>query len=175
MTIGGTSVGLSVTLPVHGSQAPKPAVQNPGGNALPPSGTITPAVSLPAVAAYAAHNVAPAASTQTSAAQTPAAAPKVAPPSSSGPVIAAAAANAQSSASNSSAAPDSKTVVAALNKFLNDTGRPDEFRLEVSNGVQVIQQVNPANGEVIGEFSAVEFPALAQAVVAGSGAVNSTA
>ncbi len=172
MTISGDSVGLSVTLPVHGSKAPKPAVQNPGGNALPQSGTISPVPTVTAVAAYAATT---ATSTPAPAAQAASTVPKVTPPSSSGPVIAAAAASAQSSASNSSAAPDSKTVVAALNKFLNDTGRPDQFRLATSSGVQVIQEVNPANGEVIGEFSAAEFPALAQAVASGTGEVNSRA
>jgi hypothetical protein len=167
MTISGNSVGLSVTLPVHGSQAPQPAAQTPGGKVVPPSGNTTPAFSLPATAA--AKTASPAAP------QVAAGTQKVTPPNSYGAVVAAAAASAQSSASNASTAPDSKTVVAALNKYLNDTGRPDQFRIVSGSGGKVIQQVNPANGEVIGQFSVTEFPALAQSVVGGSAQVDSTA
>jgi hypothetical protein len=53
--------------------------------------------------------------------------------------------------------------VKQLNKYLNDSGRPDQFRLDPSNG-NMIQQLNPASGAVIGEFSATEFPALARSV-----------
>jgi hypothetical protein len=49
-----------------------------------------------------------------------------------------------------------------LNKHLNDSGRPDQFRIAPNSGDKLIQQVNPASGEVIGEFLASEFPALAR-------------
>ena len=51
---------------------------------------------------------------------------------------------------------------AQLNRHLNDSGRPDEFRLD--NSGKLIQQVNPTTGAVIGEFSVSEFPALARSV-----------
>jgi hypothetical protein len=54
--------------------------------------------------------------------------------------------------------------VTLLNKYLNDSGRPDQFRVAPSSGDKIIQQINPANGAVIGEFSSTEFPALARSV-----------
>ena len=41
-----------------------------------------------------------------------------------------------------------QALVAQLNKHLNDSGRPDQFRVDPSSGNKVIQQINPANGEV---------------------------
>jgi len=55
-----------------------------------------------------------------------------------------------------------QALVDQLNKNLNDSGRPDQYRLDP--GGKLIQQVNPANGAVIGEFSVLEFPALARGV-----------
>ncbi len=54
--------------------------------------------------------------------------------------------------------------VSLLNKYLNDSGRPDQFRVDPSSNDKLIQQINPASGEVIGEFPASEFPALARSV-----------
>jgi len=59
---------------------------------------------------------------------------------------------------------DPQALVQNLNKFLNDSGLPDQFRLDPSSGGKLIQQINPATGVVVGEFSAVEFPALARSV-----------
>ena len=59
---------------------------------------------------------------------------------------------------------DIQTQVNLLNKYLNDSGRPDQFRVDPSSDGKLIQQINPATGEVIGEFSADEFPALARSV-----------
>jgi hypothetical protein len=59
---------------------------------------------------------------------------------------------------------DVQAQVALLNKFLNDSGKPDQFRVDPSSDNKLIQEINPANGEVIGEFSAAEFPALAKSV-----------
>ncbi len=59
---------------------------------------------------------------------------------------------------------DPKALVESLNKFLNDSGRPDQFKLDPSSGGKLIQQINPATGAVVGEFSATEFPALARSV-----------
>jgi len=54
--------------------------------------------------------------------------------------------------------------VSLLNKFLNDSGKPDEFRVDPASDDKLIQQINPATGEVVGEFSASEFAALARSV-----------
>jgi hypothetical protein len=57
-----------------------------------------------------------------------------------------------------------RAQVALLNKFLNDSGKPDQFRVDPYSGDKLIQQINPASGEVVGEFPANEFPALARSV-----------
>lgn len=57
---------------------------------------------------------------------------------------------------------DLSALIAHLNKALNDSGKPNQFRVDSSSGGKLIQEVNPANGEVIGEYSVAEFPALAQ-------------
>ena len=59
---------------------------------------------------------------------------------------------------------DAQTLVAQLNKALNDSGRPDQYRVDPSSNDKMIQQINPANGAVVGEFLASEFPALARSV-----------
>jgi hypothetical protein len=59
---------------------------------------------------------------------------------------------------------DPQSLVNLLNKFLNDSGRPDEFRVDPASSNKLIQQINPANGAVLGEFSVDEFPALARSV-----------
>lgn len=61
-------------------------------------------------------------------------------------------------------APDPRAQVALLNKYLNDSGKPEQFRLDPTSNGKVIQQVNPASGEVVGEFSVSEFPALARSM-----------
>jgi hypothetical protein len=54
--------------------------------------------------------------------------------------------------------------VTLLNKYLNNSGKPDQFRVAPGSDDKLIQQINPANGEVIGEFPASEFAALARSV-----------
>jgi uncharacterized FlaG/YvyC family protein len=67
-------------------------------------------------------------------------------------------------------------LVRQLNKHLNDSGRADLYRVDPSSGNRVIQQINPATGDVIGEFSALEFPALARSVgMSGGGLIDSRA
>ncbi len=58
-------------------------------------------------------------------------------------------------------APDLESLVGALNKYLNESGQPYRYRIASQSGKQTIQEVNPANGEVVGEYPASEFPALA--------------
>jgi uncharacterized FlaG/YvyC family protein len=62
------------------------------------------------------------------------------------------------------AAPNLQAQVQLLNKSLNDSGKPDQFRVAPDSDDKLIQQVNPANGEVIAEFPASEFAALARSV-----------
>ena len=62
------------------------------------------------------------------------------------------------------AAPNLQTQVQLLNKYLNDSGKPDQFRVDPDSDGKLIQQINPANGEVIAEFPASEFAALARSV-----------
>jgi len=70
---------------------------------------------------------------------------------------------------------DPQSLVDLLNNYLNESGRPDLFRLAPNSGGKLIQQVNPATGEVIGEFPVSEFPALARSVGASSLLVDSLA
>jgi len=71
-----------------------------------------------------------------------------------------AAAAAKTTAASSS---DPQTLVDQLNKYLNDSGRPDQFRVDPDSD-SYIQQVNPANGAVIAQFAVSEFPALARSI-----------
>jgi hypothetical protein len=59
---------------------------------------------------------------------------------------------------------DVRTQVALLNKYLNDSGKPDQFRVAPDSDDKLIQQINPANGEVVGEVPVSEFAALARSV-----------
>jgi uncharacterized FlaG/YvyC family protein len=79
-------------------------------------------------------------------------------------------------AKNGAAAqPDLQAQVALLNKYLNDSGRPDEYRVDPASDPKLIQQINPATGAVIGEFSASEFPALARSVGVSGALIDSHA
>jgi hypothetical protein len=71
--------------------------------------------------------------------------------------------------------PSLEALVAQLNNHLNDSGRPDQFRVDPSSGNKVIQQINPASGAVVGEFLISEFPALARSVGISGGLVDSHA
>jgi hypothetical protein len=105
MASDGQPVKIPAVSLVHGSQAPKVAVQH-SGNVLPPSGR------------------------------------PAAPP----------------------AGPHLQAQVQLLNKYLNDSGKPYQFRVDPSSDGKTIQQVNPANGAVIAELPASEFAALARSL-----------
>jgi uncharacterized FlaG/YvyC family protein len=123
MASDGIPVNVSVTRPVHGSQAPISAtVQSPSGKLLPPTG-------------HAASTVAANASAQSAVRPAPA-----------------------------KTEADLHAVIAQMNKFLNDSGRPTQYRIDASSGHKMIQEINPATGEVMGEISAVEFPTLARSL-----------
>jgi uncharacterized FlaG/YvyC family protein len=87
----------------------------------------------------------------------------------------AAAATASQAADKASSPNSIQALVAQLNKHLNDSGRPDQFRVDPNSGGKLIQQVNPATGEVVGEFLISEFPALARSVGASGALVDSRA
>jgi hypothetical protein len=59
---------------------------------------------------------------------------------------------------------DAQALANVLNKHLNDSGRATQFRVDPDSGNKMIQEVNPANGEVVGEFPVTEFPALARSI-----------
>ncbi len=89
-----------------------------------------------------------------------------------------AAAGASAASAGKTAAPnttDPQALVDQLNKYLNNSGRPEQFRLDPASGGKLIQQVNPASGAVIGVFAISEFPALARSVGASSLLVDSHA
>jgi phosphoribosylformylglycinamidine (FGAM) synthase-like amidotransferase family enzyme len=62
------------------------------------------------------------------------------------------------------AAPNLQAQVQLLNKYLNDSGKPAQFRVAPNSDDKLIQEINPANGEVLAEFPASEFAALARSV-----------
>lgn len=68
------------------------------------------------------------------------------------------------SAAAAAAKPNLQASVATLNKYLNDSGRPNQFRVDPASGGRTIQEINPASGAVIGEFSAAQFPELARSL-----------
>jgi hypothetical protein len=97
------------------------------------------------------------------------------PPGGKGPTAAAASAGATAAKSTAARPTDPQTLVDQLNKYLNDSGRPDEYRVDPASDDKLIQQINPANGVVVGEFSVDEFPALARSVGASGLLVDSIA
>ena len=88
----------------------------------------------------------------------------VLPPSGNAAPSNAAPSNAVSSNTPSAGTADAQTLVTQLNKALNESGRPDQYRVDPSSCDKMIQQINPASGAVVGEFLASEFPALARSV-----------
>jgi uncharacterized FlaG/YvyC family protein len=64
----------------------------------------------------------------------------------------------------SPAKPDLRAQIALLNKNLNDSGKPIQFRVAPSSNDKLIQEINPANGAVVAEFAASEFAELARSL-----------
>ena len=85
------------------------------------------------------------------------------------------AAPAAQEAAKANSAASIQALVAQLNKHLNDSGRPNQFRVDPNSDNKLIQQINPASGEVVGEFLVSEFPALARSVGATGALVDSHA
>jgi hypothetical protein len=80
------------------------------------------------------------------------------------------AAGAKSSAANRSI--DVQAQVAFLNKYLNDSGRPNQFRVAPNSDSTLIQEVNPATGTVVAEYPSVTFPALAKSLGISSAVID---
>ena len=59
---------------------------------------------------------------------------------------------------------DVQAQVAFLNKFLNDSGKPNQFRVAPDTNAALIQEINPANGAVIADYPVIAFPALAKSL-----------
>ena len=53
-------------------------------------------------------------------------------------------------------------LLAQLNRHLQNSGRPNHFKLDTSGGRNVIQEINPDTSKVVSEIPANEFKALAQ-------------
>lgn len=70
---------------------------------------------------------------------------------------------------------DLQAQVALLNKYLNDSGRPAQFRVDPKSHATLIQEINPATGEVIAEYPAISFPALARSVGISGAVIDSHA
>jgi len=66
-----------------------------------------------------------------------------------------------------------QSKLAQLNKSLNDSGLPAQFRASADDSY--IEELNPLTGEVIAQYSASEFPALARSVGISGATVNSLA
>lgn len=152
MSSDANPVQLSVTSLTQGSQAPTaPNVQVSGGKTLPAgsllpsptaqSGGASPTTKKDLGASDVTATVVPADSDGKSVPRRPAA----------------------TSASVPTKSPDVHVFVAQLNKYLNTTGRPDVYRVDPQSDSN-IQEVNPANGQVIAQFAASEFPTLARSV-----------
>ena len=85
----------------------------------------------------------------------------------------AAAASAKTPATNRSS--DLQAQVAFLNKYLNDSGRPDQYRIAPNSDSSLIQEVNPATGAVVAEYPAITFPALAKSLGISSALIDERA
>jgi hypothetical protein len=70
---------------------------------------------------------------------------------------------------------DAQAQVAFLNKFLNDSGKPNQFRVAPDSNSAVIQEINPANGAVIADYPVIAFPALAKSLGMSSALIDERA
>jgi hypothetical protein len=163
MASDGNPGSIAVVSPVIGSQAPAPNKFQPaGGNALPQGGktaTPTAAAVLPPVGdgkktapvSSEAKNTAPVSNDAKSAAAVP-----------------------NQAKGTTVSRSDPQALVDQINKYVNDSGLPDQYRLDPASA-NYIQQVNPATGAVIAQYSVSEFPALALSVGATSLLIDETA
>jgi hypothetical protein len=167
MASDSTPISLSAATLVQGSQAPTAAPSGPNsGKNLPPGGTVPndPRFTIAANTVNKSNPIAAASQGRDGSAQAPqwtgaSVSSTVTEPKSTD----AAAAKTAGTEQQASGHAEVSNLVAQLNKVLNDSGRPDQFRVDPQSSA-TIQEVNPANGEVVGQFAASEFPALARSV-----------
>jgi len=169
MASDSTPISLSAAALVQGSQAPTSTAQSPSAGRNPPPGGYSAANPRPAVAASSSNKSNPTAAAtqgyeagqgfstggQDIQASTQATSDK--------PATKAVATGSATDGQRAGAHADVRNLVTQLNKFLNDSGRPDQFRVDPRSST-TIQEVNPATGVVVGQFAASEFPALARSV-----------
>jgi hypothetical protein len=149
--ISGASAVLSI-------QVADPAKFQPAsGKTLPAGGNLAAAAATAALAAAAGNGLPQSAN---GAAQPTATAPAVNGSSATASASSAKSSQARSTAASSS---DPQALVNQINKYLNDSGQADQFRLDPSSE-NYIQQVNPANGAVVAQYAVSEFPALARSI-----------
>ncbi|HEX4152438.1 MAG TPA: hypothetical protein VHY75_09570 [Steroidobacteraceae bacterium] len=70
---------------------------------------------------------------------------------------------------------DVQAQVAFLNKYLNDSGKPDRFQVAPNSNSTLIQEVNPATGEVIADYPVSVFPELAKSLGISSALIDERA
>ena len=165
MASDGSSAAISAPSAVLNSQAPGTTKFQPAsGKTLPQSGNS--AAAALAAPLTSASDAPPSSKTVTSA--SPATATSNTAPSSNS--------KADSSPANSTAASstDPQVLVNQINKYLNDSGQADQFRLDPDSS-SYIQQVNPASGAVVARYAVSEFPALARSIGASSLLIDDTA
>jgi uncharacterized FlaG/YvyC family protein len=134
----------------HGSQAPTQVLVQKSGNTLPQDGKVTATASAaqPSVGQQPQPSRIAAAQQQAeSAQQTKQAKQKQ---------------QAEQQQDPKAQKADLASQVATVNKYLNDTGRAAQFR--ASSNEKMIEEVNPATGEVVAQYSAQVFEALARSV-----------
>jgi hypothetical protein len=161
---------------VQGSQALTTTTVTPvSGKVLPQSGKFTPlAADNPQVAAVLplggsqAAPVVPSATSQTASQATSSAQGTQSSQSLQQPAAVQAQQAAQ--AANAAATVSLQSKIAQLNKYLNDSGLPAQFRASADD--DHVEEVNPVTGEVIAQYSAAEFPALARSVGISGATVN---
>jgi hypothetical protein len=150
MASDGAPITLSVTQPAAAGHASPAANANPaGGTTVPASGKTLPASKTATASAVVPKPASRATLSPTDSRNSTA---DVAPPAKTTTPV---------------TEPDLRNLVTQLNKHLNDSGRPDQYRVDPASST-TIQEINPATGAVIGEFSASEFPALARSTGASS-------
>jgi hypothetical protein len=158
MASDGSPAAISGASAVQSSQAADTVKFQPASGKTLPCGGNPAAVAAATVASIAAAgNALPQSSSTTTQ-------PTFTPPAASSST-GAASATVKSSPAKSTAASnyDPQALVNQINKHLNDSGQADQFRLD-PNSEKFIQQINPASGAVVAQYSVSEFPALARSI-----------
>ncbi len=175
MASDGSTAAISGAGAILSSQASDPTKFQPAsGKTVPASGTTVPAAgkTVPAsgnTAPASGNGAAEAAVSASAGNASPQVGNSVTPAAASASRVTSSTSNSQAPAAKSTAAKstaastDPQSLVDQINKYLNDSGRADQFRLD-PNSNQYIQQVNPSSGAVVAEYAVSEFPALARSI-----------